>query len=66
MWLYGNIKQTVLRDVKGLKGERRNRQTHLLGEEAEGKVRLGLGTVLVEARPCALEIAASLEGRKAF
>lgn len=31
----------------------------LLGDEEEGKVQLGLGTVLVEARPCALEIAAS-------
>lgn len=32
----------------------------LLGEVDEGKVRLGLGMVLVvEARPCALEMAAS-------
>lgn len=41
--------------------ERRNGQAYLLGEVDEGKVRLGLGMVLVvEARPCALEMAASL------
>lgn len=43
------------------KRERRNRQAYLLGEVEEGKVRLGLGMVLVEeATPCALEMAASL------
>lgn len=43
------------------KRERRNRQAYLLGEVDEGNVRLGLGTVLVEeARPCALEMEASL------
>lgn len=43
------------------KRERRNKQAYLLGEVDEGNVRLGLAMVLVEeARPCALEMAASL------
>ena len=43
------------------KRERRNGQAYLLGEGDEGKARLGLGTVRVEAaRLCALEMAASL------
>lgn len=42
------------------KWERRNGQAYLLGEVDEGKVLLGLRTVLAEARPCALEMVASL------
>lgn len=47
-------------EMRREKRERGKGQAYLLGEVDEGKVRLGLGTVLVEARPCALEMAASL------
>lgn len=46
--------------MKGKNREQGNGQAYLLGEGQEGMVRLGLGTVLVEAIFCALEMAASL------
>lgn len=58
------LRQTFKRlksESEGKKGrEETGRPAYLLGEVDEGNVRLGLGTVLVEARPCALEMAASL------
>lgn len=57
-----DIQEAEVRDAKGKKGrEEPGRCAYLLGEVDEGNVRLGLGTVFVEeARPCALEMAASL------
>lgn len=56
-----DIQEAEIRDVKVGKREGRNGQAYLLGEVEDGKVRLGLGMVLVEeARPCDLEMAASL------